>query len=176
MYIALRTMKVQNDDGTYRMVQPGDPVPEAAGWKNLRVYVNTRRVALAPTEAHGTPKADSDAELHREAEAMRNMSRAEAPVVVDPEQAYVPTPEEIEEDLHGFPPGFPGGADEEESAAADVDDDPEHGEASEAGSDDYTRADLSKMLKSDLQILADALSINVDQTKAELVEAILEAQ
>ena len=43
-YKAMRSMKVRGDDGQIRSVKPGDPVPEASGWKNLRAYLNRKWV------------------------------------------------------------------------------------------------------------------------------------
>ncbi len=45
MYVALRRLKV--GDG-WR--EPGDPVPEAATWRNLRAYLGAGQVAEVPDE------------------------------------------------------------------------------------------------------------------------------
>ena len=40
MYRALRSLKVQKADGTMSKRQPGDPVPEAATFRNLKSWIN----------------------------------------------------------------------------------------------------------------------------------------
>lgn len=39
MYIALRSFKVPAEGGGTRMVQPGDPIPEVATWKDPAKYI-----------------------------------------------------------------------------------------------------------------------------------------
>lgn len=51
-YIALRSLKVQKADGTMDLRQPGEPVPEAAKWRNLELWV--RRGWVAPADAEAT--------------------------------------------------------------------------------------------------------------------------
>ncbi len=38
-YVAARSMKVQKNDGSYEIRQPGDPVPEAESWANPDAWV-----------------------------------------------------------------------------------------------------------------------------------------
>jgi hypothetical protein len=47
-YIALRSLKVQKADGTMEIRRPGDPVPEAATWKDVNRWV--RRGWVAETD------------------------------------------------------------------------------------------------------------------------------
>jgi len=47
-YIALRSLKVQKADGTMDLRAPGDPVPEAANWKDVDRWV--RRGWLSETD------------------------------------------------------------------------------------------------------------------------------
>lgn len=57
-YVALVALKIQLPDGTIEVRKPGEPVPEAEGWKNLDAYVRSRRVGLvAETAAKATKPA-----------------------------------------------------------------------------------------------------------------------
>jgi hypothetical protein len=49
MHKALRSFKVTGENGQTRVVKPGDPVPEAKGWKNLAAYIRRRWI----TDANG---------------------------------------------------------------------------------------------------------------------------
>lgn len=55
-YVLMRSMKVQKDDGTVELRQPGDPCPEAAKWPNPGVWV--RRGYIKPIEAVNIPGYD----------------------------------------------------------------------------------------------------------------------
>ena len=57
MYKALRSMKVKGADGQYRIVKPGDAVPEAAEWRNLRSYLEAGHVVLATHPSPAPRKA-----------------------------------------------------------------------------------------------------------------------
>lgn len=62
-YIALRSLKVQKPDGKMDLRAPGDPVPEAAKWKDVDRWV--RRGWIAETDPatiktkKGTPRKKS---------------------------------------------------------------------------------------------------------------------
>lgn len=79
-YIALKQMRVQElaDDGTpklnskqeriIRIVKPGDPVPEAAHWRNLRNEIRVGRIGIANLPMPpATVLAHSDAAQRQEA-------------------------------------------------------------------------------------------------------------
>lgn len=58
-YKAIRSFKVRNEDGSYRITKPGELVPEAAGWKNLKAYVERNWICRAdeePSKRHYTAK------------------------------------------------------------------------------------------------------------------------
>lgn len=48
-YVAIKSIKIQKADGTMELRGPGDPVPEAAGWRDTERWV--RRGWIAPAEA-----------------------------------------------------------------------------------------------------------------------------
>ena len=55
MYKAVRSFKVQNADGSYRIVQPGEAVPEAESWPNRKAYIERNwlcREGEEPTNRH----------------------------------------------------------------------------------------------------------------------------
>lgn len=43
-FVALKSIKVQTADGVIETRKPGDAVPEAAGWKNLQAYIDTKTI------------------------------------------------------------------------------------------------------------------------------------
>jgi hypothetical protein len=52
-YVLCRSMKVQKADGSYEMRQPGQLVPEAAGWPNLGQWI--RRGHITPVDSKVMP-------------------------------------------------------------------------------------------------------------------------
>lgn len=50
MYKATRSFKVKGDDGNYRIVKPGDLVPEAATWPNVKSYLARNFICRADEE------------------------------------------------------------------------------------------------------------------------------
>ena len=84
MYRALRTFKVQGDDGVMRLAKPGDLVPEAAGWRKVQSYINRgwiERSGQAPQNS--APSGDATV-------AIKNASAAPSP---EPEPAVEPATE-----------------------------------------------------------------------------------
>lgn len=76
-YVALVALKIQRPDGTIEVRKPGEPVPEAEGWKNLDAYVRSRRVGFVaetetPAKAKGskTAKPTGDATSEPAADAI----------------------------------------------------------------------------------------------------------
>lgn len=144
MYTALRTMKVQNANGEMRTVQRGDPVPEAAGWRNVRHYINRNYLCL-------------DTEFERLAG-----KPAQAP-------ALAPAPSAPE------PPADDAAESEEPATYPLVDGDGRPFDAPEAPvqTEGPSESDIRSMNKTDLQAVAVEWGVNPDQTKKELVAALL---
>jgi hypothetical protein len=140
MYKAIRSFKVQGADGEYRNVKPGESVPEAAGWKNLKAYLERKWICREdeePSNRHYTARV-----------------RPDVAVKVKP-----PTP---------MPPAQP-----EPEPEPQPEPEPEVEPEPEPEAAPMTNKSLGRMSKSDLQELADSMGINPDQTKADLVAAIL---
>ncbi len=63
-YKAVRSFKVQGADGKIRICQPGDPIPEAETWRNLKAYIEREwvcRVDEEPDKRHYTAKVTKPA-------------------------------------------------------------------------------------------------------------------
>ena len=153
MYIALKTFKVKNADGSYRIVQPGEPVPEAKDWKQLKAYLERRWLCVKGEETARPGRRHFSVRVQAEG-PRRAPARSPEPVSA-PEPASKPAP-------------APETASERYS-------EPETGSPLESQETAPDR-DLSKLRKSELQEVASELGIDTDQTKAELLAAILEAQ
>lgn len=54
-YIAGKVIQIQKADGSVETRKPGDPVPEAAGWKNLSAWLAQKRILHVPDDAVGKP-------------------------------------------------------------------------------------------------------------------------
>jgi len=52
MYKALRPFKYQTANGEVRMTKPGDSIPEAGGWKNLKVFIERRWICREGEEVN----------------------------------------------------------------------------------------------------------------------------
>ena len=53
MYIALKRMQTESG-----WKNPGDPVPEAARWRNLRAYIEVGRIKEVPDAAVAAPEPE----------------------------------------------------------------------------------------------------------------------
>lgn len=127
MYVALRSMRVQNADGVMRIARPGEPVPEAARWKNVRRYLKKKWIRLADE-----PSTTND-----------------SPDVPAKNEVPVPAQEPVTES---------------------------ESEVEESETEFWSEAELRRMPKADLQTEANRLGVDPDQTRAQLMEAILAAQ
>ena len=57
MYRALMPFKVMGEDRTIRLVQPGELVPEVAGWKDVKEYMRRGWITDADGNTPGEKKA-----------------------------------------------------------------------------------------------------------------------
>ena len=183
MYIALRAMQVQGEDGNTRHVKPGDPVPEAAGWKTLRAYINRGWIcqegqplndaaaarmtrAIRDRDKALSEASDKIGQLSRELEGVRGMK---AVAEASPAAAMDDTAPSDTTQVHD------GGGDlaESEATPANFADAPS---APPSEDPELTRKELQKMGKDSLVTLADSMGVDPGQSKNKLVEAIFAAQ
>lgn len=185
MYIALRSMQVQGEDGNTRQVKPGDSIPEAVGWKTLRAYVSRGWIAREGQPLNDAASArmaraikDRDKEISEQSdfidqqnEEIRNRgdrisqlsSELEEVTGKSSDEPVAPAVDSAPSDAS---PGHEGGGDlsasEEDLAPSE---DPK-----------LTKQELQKMSKDSLMTLADSMGVNPGQSKNKLVEAIFAAQ
>jgi len=156
MYIALKSFKVKQADGSYRITKPGEPIPEAADWKGIQNYISrgwiTREGMETPNPRHRVTVSKVKATMSSAVEAMKAASK---PLTASPS---APQPEELPE-VEAEP--------EVETSATD-DATTDNGE--------HSFKSLDKLKKAALQDMAMELGIEPEQNKADIIAAILEAQ
>lgn len=69
-YVVTKRLKVGD-----RVLQPGDEVPEAAGWTNRKAYVAGGHITEVP-EAEGGPQVERIKQLEEEVAALREQMEA----------------------------------------------------------------------------------------------------
>jgi len=181
MFKALRSFKVKSQDGTYRIVKPGEALPEAKTWHNVQVWIRRRWI----TDEHGNeydgrlfitgrgphPSRKVDVGIPREkGPRTKGFDPKKGPppghgggppAHAGPPMPQPPPTTPPPEDPVAGPPEPTAPAVEGESGALPV----------------RSETDLQKMVKADLQALAQQLGVTVNgKTKPELISAILEAQ
>ena len=91
-YIALRSLKVQKADRTLEIRKPGDPVPEAAEWKNLDLWI--RRGFVAETDQE-TVRTKKDVPRKKSISAELKEEVPTNPASAPPKLSVYPTREEL---------------------------------------------------------------------------------
>jgi hypothetical protein len=162
VYKALRNFKVKGADGEYRMVKPGEKVPEAATWKNVAVWIRRRWI----TDENGNEDDGRHFITGRAPHAHRKIDvgvpRSPAQSVSDKKAAPLPQASPA-----ALPPPEPVTAEPVEPVDNQGD----------STSPEVSEMELTKMVKSDLQALASKYGITINgKTKPDLVQAILVAQ
>ena len=146
MYIALKSFKVKQADGSYRMTKPGEPLPEAAEWRNAKAYVERGWIAREGETGKRRHYTDRGA-VAAKVETSRP-APAPAPTP-EPEPAPLPTAPEPETETDAPP--------------AEPDEQP------------LTKKVLKAMATERLQEMASEMGLDPDQSKSKLISAIIKA-
>ena len=96
MYVALKSFKVKQADGSYRMTKPGEPVPEAVEWRNPKAYIERRWICLE--EDYGKSHRRHFSAKKAVAVKVEKPAPAAAPPPPEPEPEPEPEAEEETED------------------------------------------------------------------------------
>lgn len=164
MYIALRSMKVDDEDGNTRQVKPGDEIPEAEGWKTRKAYVNRGWICLKDGALNDAATArltrlnkDQSETIARLEKEILELQRYE-PAVVTASSAPIATSKISLEHSKGI-------ATTDLLSYSETDEDPK-----------LTKQELNEMSKDSLMTLASSMNINPGQSGKKLVKAIFANQ